>query len=275
MPMSHIIDYLRPGPLTEVDTAHAWALQDLPSDPTALCTAAEALVVRPAEARALGLSARRLEEQNIRSVSGLVEVLTRLFSARLHSPRPPSARVVGTSRHVAVLACALLRASGFAARVRAGFVTRHGHMTGDELWITEHWDSFERCWIRPLPVALRREATAGSSEPLGFLSGGEAWREYRKGQYTQATYDYTETDPTRCALEISSTTVRDLAALCQVEVLPGDVWGRVAQVHEGRMPAAFDNLIDVTASVCARGDATDLARLFSTRALGVPQHMLS
>lgn len=67
----------------------------------------------------------------------------------------------------------------------------------------------------------------------------------------------------------------DAAPLCQVEVLPGDVWGRVAQVHEGRMPAAFDNLIDVISSVCARGDTTDLARLFSTPALGVPRHMLS
>ncbi|MFF2100606.1 hypothetical protein [Streptomyces sp. NPDC058202] len=32
---------------------------------------------------------------------------------------------------------------------------------------------------------------------------------------------------------ISSTTVPDLAALCQDEMVPDDVWGRTAEVHEG------------------------------------------
>ncbi|MGW6485774.1 hypothetical protein [Streptomyces sp. NPDC055056] len=110
---------------------------------------------------------------------------------------------------------------------------------------------------------------------MSFVSGGEAWQQYRGGLLPRRPPDGGASNQKWEPEGISSTTVRDLAALCQVEMLPDDVWGRMAQVHEGRMPAAYDNLIDVTAAACARGDTANLARLFSTNDLAVPPHMLS
>ncbi|MFJ8796160.1 transglutaminase [Streptomyces sp. NPDC102487] len=272
--MAHVIDYLHPGPLTGVDAAHAWVLQELPAEPVEICAVAQALVVRPEEARALGLPEHRIEERNIRSARSLIAVLAQLYPERLHRPRPPAARVVGPSRHAAVLACTLMRARGYPSRVRAGFVARGGHLTGEDLWITEHWAGPEQRWIRTLPQLPGDGGCAREPAPGEFLSGGEAWQRYRAGLLTRMPHKGTGTERSWGPVEISCTTVRDLAALCQVEMLPEDVWGRMAQVHEGRMPAAYDNLIDVTAAVCARGDAADLARLFSTGELAVPHHML-
>lgn len=270
--MAHVIDYLQPGPLTRVDAAQAWVLQELPTDPMEVCALAQALVVPPADAQALGLPARRLEERNIRPVRGLVAILAHLYPERLRRPRPPAARVIGTSRHAAVLACTLLRAQGFPARVRAGFVTRDGHLTGEGHWIAEYRVGPEQGWTRAC-ARMPTDGPAADSTAWGFLSGGEAWQRYRAGLLTPRSHEYGALGRSWGPVDISCTTVRDLAALCQVEMLPDDVWGRMAQVHAGRMPAAYDNLIDVTASVCARDDAADLARLFSTSELAVPHHM--
>ncbi|MFJ8989034.1 transglutaminase domain-containing protein [Streptomyces sp. NPDC102279] len=272
--MTHVIDYLQPGPLTGVDAAHAWVMQELPADPADICAIARALVVSPVDAQALGLPAHRIEEQGVRPVRGLIAVLAQLYPERLHRPRPPGARVVGTSRHAAVLACTLLRARGFPARVRAGFVVHAGHLTGEDLWITEYWSGAEQRWIRTHPHMPRDGAGAIDSGPAKFLSAGEAWQQYRGGLLTRKPPKSAGSGRSWGPVEISCATVRDLAALCQVEMLPDDVWGRMAQVHEGRMPAAYDNLIDVTASACSRGDTADLARLFSTNDLAVPRHML-
>ncbi|MEU8794463.1 transglutaminase domain-containing protein [Streptomyces sp. NPDC048643] len=273
--MAHVIDYLQPGPLTGVDAAHAWVLQELPADPMEIWAVAQALVVRPVDAHILGLPAHRIEERTIRPVRGLIAVLAQLYPERLYRPRPPATRIVGTSRHVAVLACTLLRTRGFPARVRAGFVTHAGHLTGEDLWVTEFWAGAERRWIRTHPDPPGDESAAMNPASVGFLSGGEAWQQYRGGLLPQKPPDGAVSNRRWEPVGISSTTVRDLAALCQVEMLPDDVWGRMAQVHEGRMPAAYDNLIDVTAAVCARGDTADLARLFSTGDLAVPRHLLS
>ncbi|MGC4987001.1 hypothetical protein ACLQ18_41465 [Streptomyces sp. DT193] len=159
--------------------------------------------------------------------------------------------------------------------MRAGFVTRGGHVTGKDLWGTEYWNSREQRWIRTHTEVQSHEATGANLALGGFLSGGEAWQQYRGGLLTQNGHEYAETDQALGPIEISYTTVRDLAALCQVEMLPDDMWGRMAQVHAGRTPAAYDNLIDVTASACARGNTADLARLFSMADLAVPRHMLS
>lgn len=268
--MAVVIDYLQPGPLARVDTAQEWMLQDLPVDPIELCAVAQALILRPVDALTLGLPAHRIDEQNIRSVRELIAVLAQLYPERLHRPRPPAMRAAGTSRHVAVLASALLRARGFPARVRAGFVTRDGRVTGEGLWTTEYWSTREQRWIRA-GTEVHSYETAGTNSAFGgFLTGGEARQQYRGGLLPQS-----EDDQGWGPVEISCTTVRALAALCQVEMLPDDAWGRMAQVYEGRMPAAYDNLIDVTAAVCAGEKTADLARLFSMADLAVPRHMLS
>lgn len=132
-----------------------------------------------------------------------------------------------------VFACALLRTRGFTARVRAGFVTHAGHLTGEDLWVTEVWAGTERRWIRAHPDPPGHESTVMNPASVGFLAGGEAWQRYRGGLLPQRSPHAAVSDRRGEPVVISSTTVPDLAALCQDEMLPADVRGRMAEVHEG------------------------------------------
>jgi Transglutaminase-like superfamily len=82
------------------------------------------LVIQPGDAKTLSVAAERFDENQIRPAARVVEVLLALDpAAPLSEIREPGQRVVGTCRHFALLACALLRFRGIAARVRCGFAT--------------------------------------------------------------------------------------------------------------------------------------------------------
>lgn len=269
-----VIDYLHPGPFTTIDPGQFWLLQGMTHDPLAICAAAQALVVAPGEATAFGVSERRTEDQGVRPVRDLLAILAQRLPEPLHHPRSPAARVVGTSRHSATLACALLQSKGYAARVRCGFGTRLGRGTLDDLWSTEFWNAGERRWIRVTPGRPRTDTAVEVASEQGFLTGGEAWQRFRGGGLDATEFGAEGDGSARDSARISESTVRDLAALCQVEMLPGDTWGRMAEARQGRMSVAYDNLIDVVAAVCARGEAADLARLFRAPDLAVPPHLI-
>ncbi|MET9525897.1 transglutaminase domain-containing protein [Streptomyces coeruleorubidus] len=55
---------------------------------------------------------------------------------------------MGTCRHFATLACAILRARGVAARARCGFGTYFVEGRGLDHWITEYWHTAEARWVR-------------------------------------------------------------------------------------------------------------------------------
>jgi hypothetical protein len=103
------IDYAVAGPLTGLGAA---APPLGPDDPVAVCWPVHDLVIQPDQARTLGLPEERFAENQIRPAARLLEVLTRLDPAPVEVARPPERRVVGTCRHFAVLACALLRGRG-------------------------------------------------------------------------------------------------------------------------------------------------------------------
>ncbi|MFD9003248.1 transglutaminase [Streptomyces sp. NPDC059582] len=269
-----VIDYLHPGPFTTIDPGQFWLLQGMTDDPLAICAAAQALVVLPGEASALGVPGRRSEEQSIRPVRDLMAILAKRLPEPLHHPRSPAARVVGTSRHSATLACALLQSKGYAARARCGFSTRLGQGVLEDQWTTEFWSSGEQRWIRVNPGRPHHGRTAEVLSAQSFLTGGEVWQRFRSGHLDTPAFGADGDDFTRNSARIGASTVRDLAALCQLEMLPGDTWGRMAEARQGRMSVAYDNLIDVVAAVCARGEAADLARLFRAPDLAVPPHLI-
>jgi hypothetical protein len=69
-------------------------------------------------------------------------------------------------------------------------------------------------------------------QPGEFLTGGEAWTGYRHGGIDAATFGVEGTENFGPA-EISGNTIRDLAALNKVEVLPWDEWGRMTAAYAG------------------------------------------
>jgi hypothetical protein len=136
--------------------------------------------------------------------------------------------VIGTCRHFAVLACALLRYRGIAARARCGFATYFQRGQGVDHWITEYWHDREERWVRVDPEILGQQVLQRPQDLAAgqFLTGGEAWAAFRSGQIDAAWFGVYGTANWGPA-EIRGNAVRDLAALNKVETLPWDEWGRM------------------------------------------------
>ncbi|MFD4502074.1 transglutaminase-like domain-containing protein [Streptomyces sp. NPDC058457] len=271
------LDHSRPGPLTRLAADQLWLVEGLPADPVGMCAAVQSLVVQPTEAAALGVPEERLAEKNIRPVNELVARLTALDPSPLHHPRPPERRVVGTCRHFATVACALLRARGIRSRARCGFGTCFLEGRGLDHWITEYWNAGERRWIRVDTEHLGHGYVERPEDlaPGEFLTGGEAWIQYRKGLIDPQLFGVPGTDHAWGPAELSGNAVRDLAALGKLEMLPWDEWGRMTEAYEGRTGPDYDRLVDTVAEACLGEDPATLTALFADENLTVPHHMIS
>jgi hypothetical protein len=265
-----VIDYASPGPFTELG-AVPWTSE--PGDPVAVCWPVHDLVVQPAEAEKLGLAPERFGENQVRPARRLMEILLGLDPAPVDVPRPPERRVVGTCRHFAALACALLRRRGIPARVRCGFATYFQPGQGLDHWIVEY--RRDRQWVRLDPEILGRSIVDRPEElrPGQFRTGGEAWVAHRQGWIDASTFGVYGTGNWGPA-EIRGNAVKDLAALNKVEMLPWDGWGRMTESYEGKTGAGYDELIDRVAAVCAADDPAAVAALYATEDLAVPAHLI-
>ncbi|KPI15166.1 transglutaminase domain-containing protein [Actinobacteria bacterium OK006] len=271
------LDYSRPGPLTRLAADQLGLIKGLPTDPVGICAAVQSLVIQPTDAAALGLPRERLTEKNIRPVNELVATLTALDPAPLHHARTPETRVVGTCRHFATIACAILRAQDIPSRARCGFGTCFLNGRGVDHWITEYWDADERRWVRVDTEHLDHGYVERPEDlaPGEFLTGGEAWIQHRKGLIDPQLFGVFGTDHAWGPAEISGNAVRDLAALCKREMLPWDEWGRMTEAYEGKTGPDYDRLIDMVAEACLGEDPTALTGLFANEDLTVPHHMIS
>ncbi|EKX64397.1 transglutaminase-like domain-containing protein [Streptomyces ipomoeae] len=272
-----VLNYSRPGPLTSLDSTQLRLIEGLPDDPVGICAAVQSLVIQPTDAAASGVPENRITEKNIRPVNELIAALTALDPAPLHRPRTPETRVIGTCRHFATIACAILRARGIASRARCGFGTYFQEGRGLDHWITEYRDEDRHRWVRVDTEHLGKGFVERPDDlaPGEFLTGGEAWIQYRNGLIDPGTFGVAGTDHAWGPAEISGNAVRDLAALCKQETLNWDEWGRMTAAYEGRIGSDDDRLIDLVADACAKDDPPTLTRLFANEDLAVPQHMVN
>ena len=100
---------------------------------------------------------------------------------KLDEIRMPTQREIGICRDFALMVCALLRATGTAARLRCGFASYLGGAWEDH-WVCEYWNSREDRWC--LSDAQLDEVTkaacgvtfdASNVPRNAFLAAGEAW----------------------------------------------------------------------------------------------------
>ncbi len=272
------IDYTAAGPLTELNSISPAVLAGLSrvaADPVTICEHVHSLVIQPHDAAAAGVHADRLAEKDIRPAAMLVEILMALDPAPLHLPRPANTRVVGTCRHFAVLSCALLRYRGIAARARCGFATYFKPGLGLDHWIIEYRDDLARGWVRVDTEVLGLSVLDHPEDvPAGaFLTGGEAWSEYRAGRIDAATFGVHGTENFGPA-EIRGNAIRDLAALSKVETLPWDEWGRMGDSYRGLTGPDYDELIDEVAAVCLEAAPAAVASLCGRDELRVPPELI-
>ena len=111
--------------------------------------------------------------------------------------------------------------------------------------------------------------------PTGaFLTGGEAWSEFRAGRVDAQHFGVEGTDNWGPG-EIHGNAIRDLAALNKVEMLPWDEWGRMKQSYQGKTGPDYDELLDKVAAVCAADDTSEIVDLYSLDELRAPAGLMS
>ncbi len=245
------------------------------ADPLAICFPVHGLFIQPSDAEPLGMPPERFATNQIRPAATLVAELLALDPSPLTVAREPGKRVVGTCRHFAVLSCALLRHRGILARVRCGFATYFQPNQGLDHWITEYLDDNAERWVRidseiPGQTVLTRPEDLAPGE---FLTGGEAWTAFRKGEIDAATFGVYGTENWGAA-EIRGNAVKDLAALNKIEMLPWDEWGRMTEAYQGRTGPDYDQMLDTLAAVCADDDPTAIAALYERHELRVPLDLI-
>ncbi|WP_030910220.1 transglutaminase-like domain-containing protein [Streptomyces sp. NRRL F-5126] len=271
------LDYSSAGPLTGLAPGQVPLADGLPHDPVGICATVQALFIQPGDASALGVAEHRLAEKDIRPASALVAALTALNPAPLRLARKPEERVVGTCRHFATLACALLRLRGVPARARCGFGMCFLEGRGADHWITEYWRDDDSRWVR-VDIEHLGHGYVAHPEDLGpdeFLTGGEAWVQYREGLVDPHRFGVPGTDDAWGPAEISGNAVRDLAALCKHEMLPWDEWGRMTAAYDGATGPDYDRLIDDVAAACSADEPSALVRLFAHEDLAVPRLLIA
>ena len=273
--MDDVIDYTAPGPLTALDGVSSAVLQPVATHPVEICRPVHALVIQPSDAQELGLASERFSENQIRPVSKLVLALLALDGTPLSVPREPDKRVIGTCRHFAVISCALLRYRGIRARVRCGFATYFQPGQSLDHWITEYWDDMSGRWVRIDSEILGQDVLSNPEDlrPGEFLSGGEAWDAFRRGEIDASQFGVYGTENWGVG-EIRGNAVKDLAALNKVETLPWDVWGRMEDAYKGRTGADYDELLDMLAAVSAANDPAAIASLYARDDLQVPADLI-
>ncbi len=187
--MKREINYAESGPLTGLRGLAPEVLAGIGDDPVQVCMPVHLLVVQPYATNDLGLGEARLAERNLRPAALILDALLALNADPVVTSRPPEQRVVGTCRHFALLSCAFLRHRGIAARVRCGFATYFEIGQGLDHWITEYKDGAGR-WVR-IDSEILGGAVLDHPEDLRpgeFLSGGEAWTAFRRGEIDAARF---------------------------------------------------------------------------------------
>jgi hypothetical protein len=232
------MNYSTAGPLTGLAEVPLAALQGVTGTPVEICWSVHSLVIQPSDAEQLQLPPHRFAINQIRPAPDLIQAVLALNHQPLDVPREPHERIVGTCRHFAVLACALLRHQGVTARVRCGFATYFQPAQSLDHWIVEHWDPTDSRWIRIDPENLGGAVLDRAEDlaPGDFLTGGEARQAYRRSEIDAASFDVYGTENWGPA-EIRGNAVKDLAALNKVEMLPWDEWGRMTEAYDGKTGA--------------------------------------
>lgn len=273
---STVFDYRTPGAFTAIRPDQAPLAAGLPDDPVGICAAVAGLVVSPEDATAAGVPGHRHAEREIRPVAGILDVLAALDPAPLDRAREPARRVVGTCRHLATLATALLRHRGFAARARCGFATYFLPGRSVDHWITECRHTETGRWHRIDSELLGTSVVDSPADlaPGEFLTGGEAWTAFRAGGVDPDLFGVAGTDHAWGVGEIRGNAIRDLAALAKLETLPWDEWGRMTASYRGTTGPEYDALLDAVAAACAGGDPAGVARCYATEDLAVPADLV-
>jgi hypothetical protein len=258
--------YSAPGPMTDLSATPPEVFDGLQSDPVGLCRIVQGLLVHEFWAAAYGFDVpvSRLDSFHTRSAAEMTDHILGLSPEPLVVERPVEQRMVGNCRYFSTLSCALLRRAGIPARARCGFANYFEPGRYVDHWVTEYWDDAARRWVRidaqldALQRAALRPGFDPEDQPPGpFLPGGEAWQHCRRGEADPGTFGILDMWG---LWFVQANVVRDLAALNKMELLPWDVWGRMAFREDPDPETA--SLTDTVAEAVTGGDLAAVRHVY-------------
>ncbi len=236
--------------------AHSDALADL-------AARVQGLVIHPFHAFRYGVTLGEDGERQLQNRSAqemLAEVLA-IDPAPLSAPRTPERRTVGNCRHFTTLFTALLRERGIPARSRCGFGAYFPPLPGQKSqesrkfdhWVSEVWNETDERWqLADAQIDdVQREQMGITCDTLDlgredFWVAGQAWLRCRRGE--ENPEDFGILDMWGLWF-VHGNLLRDLAALCKVELLPWDSWGQmltpVDELDEAGL-ALLDRIAELT-----------------------------
>jgi hypothetical protein len=266
--------YRQPGPLTTFRPDQRASIRQLGLDELGLCKVAQNLFWPPDGPEGSDLTGDQLAQRNGRPVEWLLDRALELDGRPLAEPRPVKRRVVGTCRHFAVMAAALLRACEVPARARCGFATYFQSPQKVDHWVTEYWAVGDARWVRidPEIIGLGVIPEPEDLAPGLFLTAGEAWQLVRAGSSDPNEFGVGGTENWGQA-EIRGNLLRDLAALVKVEMLPWDEWGPMKASYDGLTDATFDRAMDELAGITSHPTRAALEAAYALYA--VPEELVS
>lgn len=164
----------------------------------------------------------------------LADVRSRWAGAMV-TPRPASARSIGTCRDYALLLCAAMRSHGTPARVRCGFASYLGGAPWEDHWLCEVWiDTVWRKADAQLDLVHRKflgvEFHPEDVPPEAFLTSDEAWRRVRFGEFDEDAFGHGDARGLWFAFV---NLVRDQLALADCLTSDWDSWRLVSPEMQG------------------------------------------
>ena len=246
--------YTQLAPMTDPGDQAA-ALDSLPSDVVSLAAVTQGLYLHEHIAPAYGVavSDERRAEVHVRRVRDRIAAILERDAAPLMTPREPAERMISDCRHSTVTLVAMLRRQGVPARSRCGF---GGYFEPGEFgdhWVAEYWDAARDRWVLSDAQIddVQRDLFKIDFDLLDvprdrFLVAGDAWVSCREGRADPSKFGIMDM---RGLWFIAGNLLRDIAALNNVEALPWDVWGAMAQpgeeIPEDRL-AYYDRLAELS-----------------------------
>ncbi|HYM01451.1 MAG TPA: transglutaminase-like domain-containing protein, partial [Stellaceae bacterium] len=236
--------YAAPSAMTSPGR-HAALFARLPREPAAIARIVQGLLIYEHVARefyGVAIPEARRNESHIRPLERMLDALLALDGRPLDVARPEEKRLVGICRHFTLLAVAMMRAQGIAARARVGFGAYFNPGFFEDHWVCEYWNAAEGRWV--LVDAQLDEVWKGRLRPDfdvldvprdRFLTAADAWDLCRQGKADAPKFGIIF-GGFRGLWFVAGNLVHDLSALNKAELLPWDVWGARPQVN-----ATFDD----------------------------------
>ena len=298
--------YALPGQLTNLSDFKAFT-DWLSPDPRVIFQVAQGLIVHDMWLSRYGIKDRPEQWRKVCATSAH-DMLSQVASLRkdglsLAVPRSPEERIIACCREFTVLAVALFRAKGIAARARCGFalyLAEHGNY--EDHWMCEYWNGTQWIAIDPQIDPFQQSvfqnyarttkdidpgyrAMLLSLDPMNltekhFINAGIAWKMYRGGKADPEKFGI-GSDPKKFNLEtlygawfIRGQLLRDFAALNKIEPVPflvrldfGQDWKawRLLSAKDEDLSKEDLRLLDVVADLCVKPDDNldEIRRLFT------------